>query len=1094
MSTTRRPMTMRRRIAIPLVSVFALLVTLAPPPAHAAVAVTTGGPFTYVEQDPPLTIGTGTSVTGGNFYDGQFVDFEITGATSDEHLALQSVATPSTADGVVSVVGTAVYVGDGSAAVPIGSIDAVNDGAAGTKLRVNFGSDFRNAGFETGSVSPWTAVEDRIELGVTSIAGFVADDTASYPPASGGDGDAPISATYSVFTTSANPPGATEGSFALGLTSNMTTQFSCDVVHGPAVYSAPFDAVVGQTLTFDWRAFAGADAYAVFGYLLNTSSGAQTEVLDAFSTSVSGTTAWATVNVNVPATGTYRFVFVSGTSDATCGRAAGASLYVDNFQVVSADLVNDAMVSSVAELLTYEHRGDDPPSQRSVVVTAQSVADGTDSGTIVVNITPVNDPPVGSAESASWTNTTADDTFADITGTMSFSDPDNTTLSYSIDGGTPGSYVVSTVSYDHRLVGTYGTLYVDGTTGAYRIVADDPAIEATTSPDSEVFSVIASDGSTTGSAAINLGIVLPPAPRNVAGTPGDEQVAVTWDQPIDATGVTGYVVTASPGGATCTTSSLTDTDCTVTGLTNGVAYTFIVTTVIGSTSGTASLPSAPVTPVGPPGAPTAVSATPGDGRVLVSWSPPTDDGGAAITGYTVSASPGGGSCSTAGATSCTIIGLATGTTYTLTVTATNANGTSPDSDPVLATIKGSSSTSLSASSTDIVVGDSVTLTATVTGTSPTGSVEFFDGSTSLGSATLSGGTATLTTSDLAAGTRSVTAAYGGDDDNYASSSSAVSVTVSTVATVGITAVPDPAAEGGAVTLTATVVGNGPTGSVEFFDGSVSLGTASVSGGTAVLSTSSLPIGERSLTAVYGGDTLNTTATSAPLALMVLPRAVVELTPSSTVVVVGDELTLEASVTGDSPSGTVEFFDGTTSLGTASITGGSAELDTTALSVGTHELTAVYSGDSSNAGAESTVVEVTVVDAPTAAVDRINPAPGDDVVVTGEGFEPDSEVEIWLATDPATLLGTFAVGSDGTFSVTVDIPEGVEGDPNLEVRGSDGAGNPTTVVIALDIGEGLPATGSDMRTVLAYGTAFFALGWLLLLSDRARRRHHLLHGP
>lgn len=80
-----------------------------------------------------------------------------------------------------------------------------------------------------------------------------------------------------------------------------------------------------------------------------------------------------------------------------------------------------------------------------------------------------------------------------------------------------------------------------------------------------------------------------------------------------------------------------------------------------------------------PDPPTGVVGTAADGAAVVSWVAPDWDGTSAITGYTVTGSPGG-SC-TSGGTSCAVVGLTNGTPYTFTVTATNAVGASEPSTP-----------------------------------------------------------------------------------------------------------------------------------------------------------------------------------------------------------------------------------------------------------------------------------------------------------------------------------------------------------------------------------------------------------------------------
>ena len=83
----------------------------------------------------------------------------------------------------------------------------------------------------------------------------------------------------------------------------------------------------------------------------------------------------------------------------------------------------------------------------------------------------------------------------------------------------------------------------------------------------------------------------------------------------------------------------------------------------------------------PCGAPTGATATAGDSQATVSWTAPAANTGAALTGYLVTASPGGATCSTAGALTCTVTGLTNGTAYTFSVKATNAAGSGAPSAP-----------------------------------------------------------------------------------------------------------------------------------------------------------------------------------------------------------------------------------------------------------------------------------------------------------------------------------------------------------------------------------------------------------------------------
>jgi YD repeat-containing protein len=84
-----------------------------------------------------------------------------------------------------------------------------------------------------------------------------------------------------------------------------------------------------------------------------------------------------------------------------------------------------------------------------------------------------------------------------------------------------------------------------------------------------------------------------------------------------------------------------------------------------------------------------------------------------------------------------------------------------------------------------------------------------------------------------------------------------------------------------------------------------------------------------------------------------------LTSSAGTAVVGQSLTLSATVTGASPTGTVTFKDGVATLGTGALTAGVATFSTGALSLGSHTLSADYAGDVNNDPSSSAAVSVAI---------------------------------------------------------------------------------------------------------------------------------------
>jgi hypothetical protein len=391
---------------------------------------------------------------------------------------------------------------------------------------------------------------------------------------------------------------------------------------------------------------------------------------------------------------------------------------------------------------------------------------------------------------------------------------------------------------------------------------------------------------------------------------------------------------------------------------------------------------------------------------------------------------------------------------------TNYNGSSSPSETLG---NGAVTVTLQSSGNPTTYGAALTIVATVTpatagGPTPTGTVEFFDGTQNLNwKATLDGsGKATLqfplplatplvcfricpsaaNAEVLGAGSNSITAQYSGDV-NYAAATSTtplvqqITKAPTTTSVFAFQAAFGIISEGGVTATVAdsqppsggpyhfrAITGSGtadgdPSGTVTFYSGSASIGTSTLvpSPYGNVASTASLNLNgittSGDFSASYPGDA-NFQASTSPTPSATSTSLTSTPNPSNT----GQPVTLTATITTPSaspaPTGKVTFLDGITVLGISPVSGGTATLTTTFLKAGSHSLTAVYSGDQTYQGSTSPVV-VQVVNATTTPTDTLELTVSTTTAVYGQNLVLLAQVAGNVSAAPTGTV-TFLDGS------------------------------------------------------------------------------------
>ena len=331
----------------------------------------------------------------------------------------------------------------------------------------------------------------------------------------------------------------------------------------------------------------------------------------------------------------------------------------------------------------------------------------------------------------------------------------------------------------------------------------------------------------------------------------------------------------------------------------------------------------------------------------------------------------------------------------------------------------------------------------VNGAYPTGTVTFRDGTTPIATVAMSdsGTASTPLPAFVTAGSRSITAVFEPANPSISTSTStARTLTVSTFATTTALVLDNSATQvynsANRVTATASLpaygAGGYPTGTIEFRDGSNSLGTVTVSGSGVASYTfdSTLAAGTHTITAVFTTSLGSVTGSTSTARVLTVAKAA-----TSTSLALSDgaqqdygsssRVTATATVTasnGDALTGTVTFRDGSTALETVALdaNGQASTTFPAATAAGAHNITAVFvPTNGSYASSTSAARVLTVVGAGTSTSLALDQASQDylgDTVTTATAravLAGDGTAEgVIEFLDGTTVLATVPTGTDG----------------------------------------------------------------------------------